>query len=206
MAQTTRESWASPGSRHDWLIGILRVLLPASIGVLGALLVFAPLTKRSEISFVLDKNKVEVAKERMRVTAANYRGQDGKGQPFEIRAGSAVQANSHDPVVRLQDMTAAITLAEGPATLVADNGRYNMNTDIVMVDGPVSFTTSDGYRLDTRDVAVGLKTRRLASGGPVTGLMPLGSFSADRISADLAGRTVALVGRARLHIVQGRAR
>jgi lipopolysaccharide export system protein LptC len=36
--------------------------------------------------------------------------------------------------------------------------------------------------------------------------MPLGSFSANRIEADLGARTVLLDGRARLHIVQGRAR
>ena len=117
-----------------------------------------------------------------------------------------MQANSSDPVVKLRDLSAGITLKEGPAMLKADAGRYDMDRDIVMIDGPLSFNTADGYKLDTRDVAVGLKTRRLASGGPVTGQMPLGSFSAGRISADLDARSVVLDGRARLHIIQGRAR
>ena len=185
---------------------MLRIILPSSIGVLGAALIFAPLSVRSEISFVLDKNKVAIANERMRVTAATYRGEDGKGQPFEMHAGSAVQASSSNPIVQLKDLSAQIGLAEGPATLVANNGRYNMDSNVVMVDGPMRFTTTDGYRIDTRDVAVGLQTKKLASGGPITGQMPLGSFSADRIAADLSTRTVSLTGRARLHIVQGRAR
>ena len=206
LARSPRQIWAAPGSRHDMLVRALRVVLPASIGVLGAALVFSPLTKRGEISFVLAKDKVAMATERMRVTAATYRGEDGKGQPFEIKAGSAVQASSSDPVVKLRDLSAGITLKEGPAMLKADAGRYDMDRDIVMIDGPLSFNTSDGYKLDTRDVAVGLKTRRLASGGPVTGQMPLGSFSAGRISADLDARSVVLDGRARLHIIQGRAR
>ena len=206
LARTPRQIWAAPGSRHDMLVRALRVVLPASIGVLGAALVFSPLTKRGDISFVLAKDKVAMATERMRVTAATYRGEDGKGQPFEIKAGSAVQANSSDPVVKLRDLSAGITLKEGPAMLKADAGRYDMDRDIVMIDGPLSFNTADGYKLDTRDVAVGLKTRRLASGGPVTGQMPLGSFSAGRISADLDARSVVLDGRARLHIIQGRAR
>lgn len=206
IRRTAREIWAAPGSSHDRLIRVLRIVLPASIGVLGAALVFAPLSVRSEISFVLDKNKVAIAKERMRVTAATYRGEDGKGQPFEMRAGSAVQASSSNPIVQLKDLSAQIGLAEGPATLVANNGRYNMDSNVVMVDGPMRFTTTDGYRIDTRDVAVGLQTKKLASGGPITGQMPLGHFSADRIAADLSTRTVSLTGRARLHIVQGRAR
>jgi lipopolysaccharide export system protein LptC len=200
------QRWAAPGGRHDRLIRIARTALPSVIGVLAAGLVFAPLATRSEVSFVLAKDTVAIAKERMRVTAATYRGEDGKGQPFQLTAGSAVQATSRDPVVKLSDLTATILLKDGPASLHADTGRYDMDREIVSVIGPVIFTSTDGYRLQTRDVAVGLKTRKLASGGPVDGEMPLGSFSADRIKADLGERSVTLEGRARLHIVQGRAR
>jgi lipopolysaccharide export system protein LptC len=206
VIRSPRQKWARPGGSHDFVVRAARMLMPMAIGVLAAALIFAPLSMKGDISFVLDKNRVAMAKERMRVTTATYRGEDGKGQPFELRAGSAVQTSSNDPVVKLKELQAQIALAEGPAMLMANAGRYNMDKEVVMVDGPVRFTTSDGYRLDTRDVAVGLKTRKLASGGPVTGQLPLGSFSAGRINADLAARTVALDGRAHLHIVQGRVR
>lgn len=204
--RTARRLWAAPNGRHDQLIRVARIALPAVIGILSAGLVFAPLTMRGEISFVLDKDKVAMAKERMRVTAATYRGEDAKGQPFTLRAGSAVQASSREPVVKLSDLSATIGLSDGPAMLRADAGRYDMDREIVNIDGPILFTSADGYRLSTRDVAVGLKSRKLASGGPVDGQMPLGNFRADRLSADLNARTVTLEGRARLHIVQRRAR
>lgn len=204
--RTARRLWAAPNGRHDRLIRVARIGLPAIIGILSAGLVFAPLTMRGEISFVLDKDKVAMAKERMRVTAATYRGEDAKGQPFTLRAGSAVQASSREPVVKLSDLSATIGLSDGPAMLRADAGRYDMDREIVNIDGPILFTSADGYRLSTRDVAVGLKSRKLASGGPVDGQMPLGNFRADRLSADLNARTVTLEGRARLHIVQRRAR
>jgi lipopolysaccharide export system protein LptC len=142
----------------------------------------------------------------MRVTTATYRGEDTKGQPFQLTAGSAVQATSSEPIVKLKDLTASIALKDGPASLHADAGRYDMDREIVSIVGPVVFSSSDGYRLETRDVMVGLKTRKLASGGRVDGKMPLGNFSANRIEADLGTRTVLLDGGARLHIVQGRAR
>jgi lipopolysaccharide export system protein LptC len=200
------QRWAAPGGRHDRLIARARIALPAIIGVLSAGLVFVPLASRSEVSFVLAKDNVQIARERMRVTSATYRGEDGKGQPFQLTAGSAVQATSRDPVVKLNDLTATILLEDGPASLHADMGRYDMDREIVSVVGPVVFASSGGYRLQTRDVAIGLKSRKLASGGPVDGQMPLGSFSANRIEADLAARSVTLEGRARLHIVQARAR
>lgn len=203
IARSPRQNWARPGTRHDVLIKSLRLILPVGIVGLAVTLIVAPLVQRREISFVLDKNKVAMATERMRVTEASYRGEDNKGQPFAIRAGSAVQTSSRDPVVRLNDLAASIQLSEGPATVTADAGRYDIDRKIMMVDGPIVFQSADGYRLQTRDVAVGIDSRMVASGGAVDGRMPLGSFSADRMTADLDARTVVLDGRARLRIVQG---
>ena len=199
---TARQQWAAPGSRHDWMIRFSRIILPSGVGVLAAILILAPLSARGDISFVLAKDSVALAKERMRLTAATYRGEDGKGQPFVLRAGSAVQTSSLDPVVRLGDLSANIALTDGPAMLKADAGRYDMNRETLMIDGPISFTAADGFQLDTRDVAVGLKTRKLASGGPVSGRLPIGTFTANQISANLNSRTVVLEGRVRLHITQ----
>ena len=45
--------------------------------------------------------------------------------------------------------------------------------ELMRVAGP------DGYRLETSDVSVDLKTRQLASAGPVRGAMKLGTFTAN---------------------------
>jgi lipopolysaccharide export system protein LptC len=203
VIRTPRQNWARPGTRHDVLIKLLRFVLPVGVVALAGVLIAAPLANRSEISFLLDKNKVSMAQERLRVTAASYRGEDNKGQPFEIMAGSAVQTTSKDPVVRMKDLSARINLSDGPATVKANAARYDMDREVVTVDGLITFQSADGYRLQTRDVAVGINSRTVASGGPVDGQMPLGSFSAGRMTADLDGRSVVLEGRARLRIVQG---
>ena len=198
-----KQSWAAPGGFHDFIVRFLKIALPVAIGVLTAFLAMAPLQKGQEISFLLDKNKVEVAQERMRVRAARYRGQDDRGRPFTINAASAVQATSRDPIVDVTGMSAEIGLANGPATLNARQGRYNMETETVNVFGPIVFTAADGYRLRTRDVAVDLNSRTLQSRGRVEGVMPLGRFSASRMVANLPEKRVVLTGNARLHIVQG---
>ncbi|TVV69912.1 LPS export ABC transporter periplasmic protein LptC [Sphingomonas solaris] len=205
-ARGARQVWAAPGSTHDRLIRMLRLVLPAAIVVLLVLMAIAPLTVGRDISFVLSKDRVAVARERMRVSDAIYRGEDGKGQPFAIRAGSAVQVSSADPIVRMADLSARIALPEGPASIVAKTGRYDMTAERVLIDGAVRFETADGYRLDTRDVGVDLKTRRVASGGAVDGKMQLGTFRADRMTADLTSHVVVLEGRARLHIDQRQSR
>ena len=204
-ARNERRVWAAGGSSHDRLIALMRVALPSAIGILVALLAMAPLTVGRDISFVLSKDRVDVARERMRVTSATYRGEDSKGQPFRLTAGSAVQVSSRDPIVRLDRLAASIELEDGPARIDAGRGRYDMDSEKVAVDGPVLFRSADGYRIATRDVEIDLKSRKVASRGRVDGAMNIGTFAADRFTADLHDRVVVLEGRARLHIDQRRA-
>ena len=199
--RSRRQVWAAPGSRHDRVVHVAAWALPVLVGVLAAFLVMAPLTSGGDVSFVLDKNKVEVAHERLKIQAAQYRGQDDKGRAFTLDAGSAVQRSSAEPIVELNKLAAGLQLADGPATLAAAAGRYDMDSQRVTVPGAVRFRAANGYALDTDDAVVDLKTRRLASDGDVTGRVPQGTFRADRLRADLEGRTVTLDGHARLRIV-----
>jgi lipopolysaccharide export system protein LptC len=202
----TRERWAGPASGHDRRVRWALIALPSAIGALAAVLVIAPMLARDEISFTLAKDKVEKAPERMRVTQAQYRGTDDKGRPFRLSAGGAVQASSATPIVALNDLAGELVLDGGPAKISAPRANYDMDRERIDVTGPLSFTSEDGYRLDTANVGIDLKTRRIASDAPVMGTTRLGSFSANRLRADLDARTVTLEGRARLHIVQGAAR
>jgi lipopolysaccharide export system protein LptC len=203
LDRTMRRLWAASGSSHDRVVRILRFGLPLVIGVVAAVLVFSPFTQRAEVSFLLAKDKVEVAQERMKVTRAEYRGQDAKGQPFALLAGSAVQKSSAEPVVRMTDLSGAIRLSDGPATIVARNSAYNMETEKVAVPGMVQVKGADGYRIDASNVSIDLKTRTLIGQGGVDGTLNIGRFSANQLSADLDRRIVRLQGNARLRINQG---
>jgi lipopolysaccharide export system protein LptC len=201
--RAAKRGWAAPGGLHDWLMRFLKVVLPAGVGLLLAYLLLSPLSKEKEISFLLDKNKVDTARERLKTQKAEYRGLDDQGRAFSIQAAQAVQAKSSDPVVDIGGMSARIELKEGPATITADRARYNMDTQKVDVLGPILFTAADGYRLETRDVALDLNKHVAVSGGGVEGRMRLGRFTAGGMTADLPQRRIVLTGRPRLHIEQG---
>jgi lipopolysaccharide export system protein LptC len=188
---------------HDLLIRGMKIALPAAVGMLLAYLLLSPLSRKAEISFRLDKKEVAVAPERLKIQSAQYRGQDNQGRPFVIDTDSAVQATSSEPVVEINGMAARILLAEGQATVRANRGRYDMQAQKVDVIGPILFSSADGYRLETRNVAFDLNQQTLSGRNGVEGKMPLGRFSAQHMEVDLHGRTVKLSGRARLHIEQG---
>ena len=212
MADTSRpqragkQRWAEPGSLHDWLVKWTKVILPSAVGVLIAILALAPLGKHSDVSFILDKKKVANAPERMRVEQARYVGTDNKDQQFTILANRAIQRSSDVPIVDISGMSARLNLERGPLVIGANQGRYNLDLQKLMIEGPVKVAGADGYRLATRDVTVDLKQRQLASAGPVAGAMRLGQFQAGQLHADLGDRTVVLDHGARLKIVQGAVR
>lgn len=204
--RSKRQHFAAPGGSHDRLIGFLVKVLPMGVGVIAALMVITPLSPRGEVSFLLDRNKVAVIDERLRVDNAMYRGQDDKGRPFSLTAGEAVQRSSAEGIVRMNDLVARLAMTEGPARLAAQAGAYDISEDLVTVFGPVRLTAADGYRMVARGVSVDLAAKRMVGSGGVEGEIPAGTFSSDKLVADLQARTVTLDGNARLRMVPGELR
>lgn len=197
-----RRHWAAPGGSHDRKVRILARWLPGLVGAVAAAMIVGPLFTEGELSFLLDRNKVAITQERLRVNNAMYRGEDKRGRPFTVTAGSAVQATAAVPEVLMENLAARIRLSDGPAELTAARGRYNFSSQMVAVEGPVSFTAADGYRLTTQNVSINLNDRFVTGTGGVSGAIPSGTFSADRISADLDERILMLDGNVRMRFVQ----
>ena len=204
--RSARQHFAAPGGSHDKLIAFLAKALPMGVGVIAALMVITPLSPRGEVSFLLDRNKVAVIDERLRVDNAMYRGEDDKGRPFSLTAGEAVQRSSREGVVRMSDLVARILLPQGPARLAAEAGAYDIDREVMSVIGPVELTAADGYHMVARDVSINLETKLMTGEGGVEGSIPAGTFSADRLVADIAERTVTLDGNARLSMIPGKLR
>ena len=201
-----RQRFAAPGGTFDRTIRVLAIGLPAIVGAVAATMLIAPLKPRGEISFLLDRNKVATAEDRLRMDSAMYRGRDDKGRAFSLTAGEAVQRSASVPVVQLADLTARIQLSDGPAVLLAPAGRYNIEDQLVAIDGSVRFATADGYRMAVRNVSIDLPGRTVLGTGGVEGAIPAGTFSANSIRGDLEARVLTLSGNARLRMVPGRLR
>ncbi|MEP3422408.1 MAG: LPS export ABC transporter periplasmic protein LptC [Erythrobacter sp.] len=201
-----RQHFAAPGGSHDRLVGFLARVLPMGVGVLAALMIITPLSPRGEVSFLLDRSTVAVIDERLSVDNAMYRGRDDFGRPFSLTAGEAVQRSSAEGKVRMQDLMAQLLLDDGPARLSAPGGVYDINEEVVDVDGIVRVRTADGYAMTASGVALDLDTRMMSGDEGVSGSVPAGTFSADTMRADIDARTITLDGNARLTMVPGELR
>ena len=204
--RATKQRWAVPGSSHDRLVRFAKIALPSAVGVVIAFLAMAPLENRGDVSFILDKNEVENVPERMRVEQARYTGEDNRGQKFQITANRALQRTSEQPIVDIWGMLARFGLSQGPVTVAANQGQYNLDEQKVAVPGAVRVNGPEGEQLVTRNVTVDLKKNTMTSQGGVAGRIELGQFQAGRLRADLNSGTVVLDGGTRLKIVQGAVR
>ncbi len=230
-----RQHAAAPGGFHDGLVRLLAHALPIGVGVMAAIMIITPLSPRGEISFLLDRNKVAMIDERLRMENAMYRGKDNKGQPFSLTAGEAVQRSGAEGVVRMSDLTARIALPEGPAVVNAGAGAYTIEDETVAVIGPLKMTAADGYSFTASGVTVNMRDRslnatgnaagkapegtvatnglnvdlrgkRIKGSGGISGTVPSGTFSANSIDVDMEARTIILDGNARLRMVPGKLR
>ena len=201
LERNYRQRWALPGGRHDRLIRAMRVVLPGIIGLLVAILAFSPFTGQQELSFVLNKDEVNLSRERLRVVEALYRGEDSKGRPFSLRAGSAVQKTSAQPVLDMTSLSGRISLQDGPASIIAQRGSYDLGKETMRVTGPLA-VESPGYDMVVSNVELSLKDRTMQSFGHVSGRTKVGTFHAGRLRADLDTRIIRLDGGVRLRIEQ----
>ncbi len=204
--RSKRQHFAAPGGSHDRLIGFLSRALPMGVGVIAALMIITPLSPRGEVSFLLDRNEVAVIDERLSVDNAMYRGRDAKGRPFSITAGEAVQRSSVEGLVRMRELVAQLLLTEGPARLTAPGGTYDIDEEVVTINGAVKVRAADGYAMTARGVVIDLEERVIRGDDGIEGQIPAGSFSANSMRADLAARTITLDGNARLTMIPGKLR
>jgi lipopolysaccharide export system protein LptC len=204
--RSQRQHFAAPGGSHDRMVQFLARALPMAVGVVAALMVITPLSPRGEVSFLLDRNKVAMIDQRLAVSNAMYRGEDDNGRPFSLTAGEAVQRSSSEGIVRMRDLMAQILLSDGPARISAESGAYDIDREVVSIDGALRMTTADGYEFVARGVSVDLPARTMVGSEGVEGAVPAGTFSADRITADLDARVISLQGNARLTMQPGELR
>jgi len=198
---TPRQRAVLPGGALDrWIVPLKRLLPFIAVVTLIGVLVLT-LSARQEFSFIVSKDKVAHSSERLRVERAVYRGADTKGRPFSVSAGEAVQRSSATPIVEMRDLTANMTLDRGPAHVIASGGLYDIEHDRLTLTGPVN-AVQGGYKLNTGQVMLDIKTEHLVSNGPVAGGSALGAFAANHLEADVLGERVVLSGGTHLHLAR----
>ena len=93
-----------------------------------------------------------------------------------------------------------------PARLSAPGGVYDIDEEVVAVNGELRLRTADGYQMTASGVSFNLESRTMLGEGGVEGAIPAGTFSAATMRTDVDTRRITLDGNARLTLVPGQLR
>ena len=137
-ARNVKQRWAEPGSAHDRLVRWTKIALPSAVGVLLAILALAPLEQERRRQL---HPRQEEGAERARADA-------GRGGALyrHRRQGAAVRDDRQprrSAQLRHADRrhsaacSPGSTKTQGRCMISADQGRYNLDTQQVAIDGPV---------------------------------------------------------------------
>lgn len=194
----------SVSSRWDNLVSVLRLVLPASAGLLASAMLIWPFLSSTEASFTLSQDEVADGDGRVRMTNLEYVGTDSKDRLFTIRASEGEQIDPSDEVVSLTEIGADMALSSKmPLSVVADTGFYRLRNESLEL-AQVILTIGPDYRLDMRSARIDLKARTVTGDADIVGLSPLGRISADQLSVKVDDRIGTFKGRVRMQITPRR--
>jgi lipopolysaccharide export system protein LptC len=128
-----------------------------------------------------------------------YTSIDDQGRPFTITGSTARQSEGGAQVVEIDDPEAEVILAdEGWASLLADFGRFDRETEDVFLRGNVEIFRDDGYAMRTEEMHIDLGNGTAWGDMPVEVSGPAGTVRSQGFRIGDGGETVVFTGRSRL--------
>ncbi len=171
------------------------VLILLLFAVVAAILIWPELQKTAPTPQKMDPAQI-ASNELVKPT---FQSIDAHGSPFTLSATRAVQQAQNPQLIDLEHPTGEMTTTEGQSLhLQAKTGLYRQNDGIMDLSGNVTLEDKTGYTFRGTTLRINMKEKTILTTAPVMGQGPLGSISAQGLSADAATDTIIFHGPARL--------
>lgn len=212
--QTRRISWLDRprpslkriGTRYTRFVGMMKLVLPVTAGILMIMVVVWPQFRELPTGFRLGPAEIKIDESGgQNVVNARFTGTDSRNQPFTVTASALAQESTSSDTATLKNPKADVALQGGAWVVIsAPRGSYRRKAQLLELDGGVTLFHDGGYEMRT-----GSATFRLAQGeahgdDPVTGHGPLGLLNASGFRILDGGARILFTGKARLVIYPGR--
>jgi lipopolysaccharide export system protein LptC len=188
--------------RYSNIVGLLKIALPlVAIGLIVTLAVYS-IIFRPEGQIAISYSSRGTEENTIVMRNPRFIGNDKKNEPFEIVALKARQNPDERSLVELSGLKARMTLTSGLGlSVVADKGTLDTANRILRLDGPITLTSTDGYKLTTSEARADLQAGLLVGQHPLLAVGPWGSLTASAFEADRNERTINFSGRVDIHFL-----
>lgn len=156
----------------------MKVLLPlAAVAVIAMLFVSAQ--KPGDLTEIFTAEELVALGAGLRLDNPRFAGVTPEGEPFAIRAASALPDGAMPRFVDLDRPEGEIEMSDGRTVSArADTGRMHREQKTLVLTGAVVLDTSDGYHIETGQLEIDLDAKTANGPGQVSGSGPGGQINA----------------------------
>jgi lipopolysaccharide export system protein LptC len=198
-----RPSGVAPHGRYSRLVALLRVVLPAIVLSMVALVMLWPqlIGGASGLIAPIFANAKVDGTDVMLMHNPRYVGQTKAAEPYQVTAASAYADPAHPDRIHMEQMAAEIaTAGKRDLSVVALTGTYDRASEELELTGGIELTTSDGYRFETPSAQINLQRGQVIGRQPIEGSGPSGTLSADRFEIRDGGKVLRFDGRVKVRL------
>ena len=184
--------------RYSMFVTVMKGALPWPRSALGiAVLVYA-LQPRDTNRMALTFERMGTIENDLAMVMPRLTGVDDDGFPFVVTAATAVQEARGSDMVRLEDVTAEITLKEGKLHVEAASGLVDTRQHLLDVSGGIRLTSDDGYDARTPAAKADLKAGTVRGENGIEATGAFGRITADRFTMNRTTRQLRFTGNVRM--------
>ena len=127
--------------------------------------------------------------------------------PYTMTAARAIQDLKNTSVIRLEDIDANVPVsAENTAKIVAAGGVFDNSANTLVIDTPVTVTTTDGMTANLLSARVDIASGQMSSGDPVEIIRDGSRLEADTMHVTENGKVIVFERQVRMEIDPKKAR
>ncbi len=184
--------------RYSIFVAVMKRALPvAAVGLGIAVLVYA-MQPRDTNRMALTFERMGKIENDLAMVMPRLTGIDDDGFPFVVTAATAVQEARGSDMVRLEDVTAEISLKEGKLHVEAERGVVDTRQHLLDVSGGIRLTSEDGYDVRTPAAKADLKSGTVRGENGIEATGAFGRITADRFSMNRDTRQLRFTGNVRM--------
>jgi lipopolysaccharide export system protein LptC len=181
--------------KYSRFVSIMKRALPMAAVVLIAAVVAYALQPRQQDRVTMTFESMREVDNDLAMIKPRLIGDDSDGNPFVVTADRAVQVGRNSRRARLENVEADMTIAKKDwLNATAARGLFDMDSNMLTLDGGLSVFSDTGYELHTQSATVDLKKSIVRGRNTVSGQGPIGTMRADTFVLDRAGGTLVLNG------------
>jgi lipopolysaccharide export system protein LptC len=172
------------GGFHTRLVTILKIGLPLmAVAMLLSLFLF-PGEERFEGGIVFTEADLEALGEGLRISRPVLTGATRDDDPFRFTAETVIPDAAPPTRAIIDGLEGTITFVGGQHFAVeAPVAEVDLETQVMVASERVTVTSSDGYRISADRMVLDLVAGTLEAEGAVDGAGPMGTITAETMSA-----------------------